>query len=350
MQQRYRVVFKVVVIILLIWGYIYSVEGRVRHIYPHIKVVTLLCDLGTFSFLSASVITFLTILHNGKSEITRFQLPFSLNIPDGEKPTYHYFKVFPIALLIGIAPFTTLYSDLVTLKYFFVMNFDFVIFAYAMDGVTSLLENLANNFAYLNGLLKKSCQNITFQANNHYWNVKNVLIRKETLTIIKFVAVSHDRLCGCVEEFNAVFGLVIILSILYILLGMMYVMVCLVDSTTYINFISDNWWLMPAYVVWLIFLIVTTLLLANVGNAIEKEILNTQKTCFDNISHYLQMTTNETSKILVELLRLHDQISTAKITVNAAGCFHMNLNLIGTMYSALTTLSVYAVEFTLYYS
>lgn len=93
----------------------------------------------------------------------------------------------------------------------------------------------------------------------------------------------------------------------------------------------------------------TVWLLATAGQRIENQISNTNKVCFNIINASLDSNCDEDMQIHMELLELHDLMKSRHVSINAAGCFEVNLNLIGLTYSTLITLSIYAVEFLLYY-
>lgn len=93
-----------------------------------------------------------------------------------------------------------------------------------------------------------------------------------------------------------------------------------------------------------------TFYLASVGNRIEVEICKSKKACFNNISKYLEFSKVDDNQIPTAFLQLHDQIQSKHVSVSAAGCFEINLNLIGLECSVLITLGIYALEFLLYYS
>ncbi|CAH1122311.1 unnamed protein product [Ceutorhynchus assimilis] len=92
----------------------------------------------------------------------------------------------------------------------------------------------------------------------------------------------------------------------------------------------------------------TSIRLAVGGHQIEVQINNTKTICFDNINS--DTFDAEHLEIRAALLQLHDQIKSRQVSINAAGCFKVNLQLLGTIYSTVTTLSVYAIEFLLFYS
>jgi len=89
--------------------------------------------------------------------------------------------------------------------------------------------------------------------------------------------------------------------------------------------------------------------LATVGHKIDLEINKCKKACFNNISKYLQFCKVDDIQIPTAFLQLHDQIQSKHVSVSAASCFDINLNLIGLECSALITLGIYALEFLLYY-
>lgn len=92
-----------------------------------------------------------------------------------------------------------------------------------------------------------------------------------------------------------------------------------------------------------------TLYLATVGNKIDLEINKCKKACFNNINKYFEFCKEEDIQIPTVFLQLHDQIQSKHVTVSAAGCFDVNLKLIGLECSALITLGIYALEFLLFY-
>lgn len=89
--------------------------------------------------------------------------------------------------------------------------------------------------------------------------------------------------------------------------------------------------------------------LAAVGNKIDWEINKCKKACFNNISKNFECCKVEDVQIQTAFLQLYDQMQSKHVSVSAAGCFDVNLNLIGMECSALITLGVYALEFLLYY-
>ncbi|KAH1013447.1 hypothetical protein HUJ04_002431 [Dendroctonus ponderosae] len=347
MANNHIELLRYAIVLVLITGLGLSLYGRHGTIYRTEVPTIILIDYAVLFLLAASnLASALTLCR--KSSVSKFQL-FHQPTKFVTRSAYMFFA---FGLMIASGACYLSVAGWAFYKYHIYRDVNFLFYCAIIYNLHRLAGKLSKEFLDLNQTLETVCNFRRFDVFANALEVSRLMAKRRALKTVREVSRRMNKLLSFIETLNRTFAPMLILAVMHLIVGMLRAVVIMVQYGIKQNTLNGNkvtYWVAVIYPGWFLAYTFTVWLLASAGQKIENQISSTNKVCFNIINASLDWNGEEDQQIHMELLELHDLIKSRHISVNAAGCFEVNFNLIGLTYSALITLSIYAVEFLLYY-